>query len=277
MTPGSIRPVIGSASVEPTIRQLVGLPVHLVPDGRADHDDPLDATADDERRAAPSLELSDAALQERLLVARGLVVGVLAQVTELAGELDALDDLRPLHRPRSVSSASRAARPSAVICVETSARDREPPAPADPRGAGARSGRRRPGGSGTPRRRGLEGATRDRLRRAAGASVSFARREPVRPVSRWAPDGLSRFAQGRSGSGWRRTSRTASGTDAANADRASSSYSSAASVSAHQTTRLDSSRRVLSQCPPGCGRRWPSSVAYSALTLAPSDLSLRPT
>ena len=178
---------------------------------------------------------------------------------------------------RSVSSASRAARPSAVICVETSARDREPPAPADPR---APEPDRVADGREAAGRRVVAGL---RVRRAtgfaapAGASVSFARREPVRPVSRWAPDGLSRFAQGRSGSGWRRTSRTASGTDAANADRASSSYSSAASVSAHQTTRLDSSRRALSQCPPGCGRRWPSSVEYSALTLAPSDLSLRPT
>ena len=72
-------------------------PIDLVPDGRADHDDALGAAGDDDRGPQPLLELADATLEEGLLVAGRLVVRVLAQVAQLAGVLDALDDLGSLH------------------------------------------------------------------------------------------------------------------------------------------------------------------------------------
>ena len=92
-----MRPASGSASVVPTMTSSSASTVDLVPDGRADHDDAVRAAGGDDRGPQPPLELADATLEERLLVASGLVVRVLAQVAELAGVLDALDDLRSLH------------------------------------------------------------------------------------------------------------------------------------------------------------------------------------
>ena len=95
-------PAAGSDSVEPT---MVSCPARRRP--RSAPSSPGrwrcgSGGADDDRRAQAVLELLDAALEERLLVSRGLVVGVLAQVTELAGVLDALHDRRPLDRPQTL-------------------------------------------------------------------------------------------------------------------------------------------------------------------------------
>ena len=89
----------GLASAEPTIVNFCDLPVFssLTETTRADLDgvgrDVLGV--DDLRRAQALLELRDPLLEHHLLVLGVVVLGVLRDVAELAGLLDALGDLAP--------------------------------------------------------------------------------------------------------------------------------------------------------------------------------------
>ena len=90
----------GFASAEPTIRYSNGLvrahvaQLHV----RADRDDVLGDVLllDHARGQEPLLEQGDPVLDQRLLVLRVVVLGVLGDVAELAGDADALGDLPPL-------------------------------------------------------------------------------------------------------------------------------------------------------------------------------------
>ena len=160
-----MRPAVGSDSVEPTMVSSPGWPSSSK---RTREPRAIDAAWPAGRmttavRSAP-LELLDAALEEGLLAARRLVVGVLAQVAELAGVLDALDDLRAA-RPCAGAPAPprRAARPSAVRWVGCVAR--------------RLVGRRR------PRRRGRPGSP--------GAGAASAPTLAAQPARGWSADGRS--------------------------------------------------------------------------------------
>jgi len=120
------------------------------------------------------LELLDSTFQEGLLLARGFVVGVLAQVAELAGGLDAGDHLGRRRVVSSSSSARRLARPSAVRWVG---------AIAMPTGGAARRRARVVGSALTiGRRRGVLSRTRPACRR-----LPCARRLSLRPPPRFGP------------------------------------------------------------------------------------------
>ena len=80
------------------------------------------------------------------------------------------------------------------------------------------------------------------------------------PVSLRAPDVARSTAQGRTGSGAWRAARSAAGTPAAKASSRASSYSSGASVAAHQTRRSPGLRRKWSQSPDQAGFRSPGTV-----------------
>ncbi len=72
---------------------------------------------DDDRGLEHLLQVPDATLEERLLVARRLVVGVLAQVAQLAGALDTQDDLRPPDRGQLLQLRLERREPGAVTMV----------------------------------------------------------------------------------------------------------------------------------------------------------------
>src|SRR3954454_21385206 len=77
----------------------------------------------------------------------------------------------------------------------------------------------------------------------------------VMPVSRLSPVDVSSTAHGSTGWPAGSVPRSVGETDSANNARIASSYSSGASVFAHQTRSWSSDCRVLSQCPLVCGRR----------------------
>ena len=109
---------------------------------------------------------------------------------------------------------------------------------------------------------------------AAAAPPASAISEPLNPVALRSPVAVRRLAHGsttvRSGS----PARSASGTPAAKAARRASSYSSVASVGAHQTCIPSSERSVLSQWAPEFGRRSPSSVWSIDATRRPIDCAV---
>ena len=202
---------------------------------------------DDDRRPKARLDRLDPALQERLLLARGVVVGVLLEVAELLRRPDPRDDLGPPDPGRA-----RRARPGG-------APRRRRSAPRRPRAARVRSPRPRRGrrarlprgrrpsafGARAARRR-----RRRRRRRAAGrpASAAAAPRPARAGASRSARSPCARRS---AGAGWRTAGSTSGrgapparprGTPSANAVNRASSYSSIAVVAAHQTR--DARRRA---------------------------------
>ena len=218
----------------------------------------------------PRLDRLDPPLEERLLLARGVVLGVLLEVAVLLGRPDAGDDLRALDQGQLVELGAqprlavrgqrfrprRAGRGGAATAVGRRTRRLR-------RARSARRCRRRRFGSGgspwapsaspsatcTTHVGGGGGSTGSGMQRAGqpGRLALAGRAAEVRPRQ---DDSRGRAAPARS----------ASGTPAANAASSASSYSSVASVAAHQTRTPSSERSVLSQCPPAFGRRSPSSV-----------------
>ena len=83
------------------------------------------------------------------------------------------------------------------------------------------------------------------------------------PVSLRAPETARSTAHGRTGSGAYRAARSVAGTPAAKASSRASSYSSDASVAAHQTRRSPRFRRKWSQSPDQAGFRSPGTVFAS--------------
>jgi hypothetical protein len=252
-------------------------------DGRPDHDLVAAGRLDDLGVPDERLERLDPPLDERLLAARLLVLGVLAEVAVLAGGLDPLDVRRPLDvaevvelGPVPLEARGGQLRRLGPRCVVRRAarrgagplpRDRVPPE-ADGRGLlGARAvAPPRPSRDSSAPIAEPAGRTVRRVRtaggfRAAGLPSGAGRSEPVSPVSFFAPVADWSVAKGRTVAGSWSAARSSSGTLAAKASRSASSASSGASVSAHQIRASARLRSVLSQWPPGWGLRVPSSFA----------------
>ena len=160
---------------------------------------------DDDRRAKPRLDRLDPALEERLLLAGGVVLGVLLEVAVLLGGPDPGDDLRPLDQGQLVELGPQA-------CLALGGQRHGPDGWRAQRGARATSSSRVPrsGGAfgtvrgapgGAARRFGAGGSPRaPRHRRrapsrrgsaASGGSTGSAISDPVNPVARRSPVGRS--------------------------------------------------------------------------------------
>ena len=263
-----MRPVFGSDSEAPTIVYVAVVPSSSsTVDHRTETDSRTSARrVDDDRGPESSLERLDPALEERLLLARCVIFGVLLEVAVLLGRPDAGDDRGPLDTVESSSSSARSrAAPSGVRepsvgggaggatgralgrTCGLACRGRSGRAPSSGGGTcrcGSR-GRVRPVGTG--RDGGARAARRGRPRRhrrGPGRSVvgGGARRHRLGD-ERTCQAGRLPLA-GRPLAGSRRAGRPscrevplapAVGTDSANAASSASSYSSGASVAAHQT------------------------------------------
>ena len=101
--------------------------------------------------------------------------------------------------------------------------------------------------------------------------------EPLSPVRFRTPVGVRRFANGSTTSESGRAARSVADTPSPNAPSNASSYSSTASVAAHQIRVCSSPLRTWSQWPPGCGRRSPSGVSRSARTRLGIEVGVAPT
>jgi len=108
----------------------------------------------------------------------------------------------------------------------------------------------------------------------AGSRVS-GRTAFVIPVAFRSPVGVRRFAHGSTSRVSGRAA-AAGSTPAANADSRASSYSSYASVRAHQTRRSSVLRSAWSQWPDEDGRRSPSTVRAIAATRAATEPAVLP-
>ena len=100
-------------------------------------------------------------------------------------------------------------------------------------------------------------------------SRSSTSRDPASPVVRRSPVGRRRLANGRTTPPPGKVVASSWGTPAAKAARSASSYSSTASVRAHQTRIGVDGLNVCSQCPVDCGRRSPRTVFWIAATRPP--------
>ena len=100
--------------------------------------------------------------------------------------------------------------------------------------------------------------------------------EPVKPVALRSPVGRRRFANGRTTAVSGSDARSRAGMASAKVVSSASSYSSGASVGAHQTRKPSSDRKVWSQWPAEFGRRSPISVAAIAATRRADGVSVDP-
>ena len=234
---------------------------------------------DDDRRPQPGLDRLDPPLEERLLLAGGVVLGVLLEVAVLLGGPDPGDDLRALDpgqlvelgpQPRLALGAS-APRPR-----PTGGRRREPlrrggrrrRAASPRRGARGAAGAGASGAGGSPRAPSASpSGTRDdacrgqRRRRPARRAASRSARSPCARRSGAAGSPTAGRPSGRAGRPGRPRGRRPRRPRAARPRTPRSP-----SVGAHQTRTPSSERSVLSQCPPAFGRRSPSSVLAIAAT-----------